>query len=407
MKMPNKRIFLLILLYVFLAPSFARAASLGKTLAGRILLNVEGKGEAWYVYPVDNKRYYLGRPADAFEVMRRLGLGIAEIDFQKIAQAGMPVEGDRALAARLAGRIILETERKGEAWYINPVDLKKYYLGRPADAFALMRQLSLGISREDLAKIHKPGAEEAIDGYSKYEHRTVTTAGGGFPADIVTIDLNNPNLKIVTATAADVDCESTCPAKPLGRFLAEHQGSIGINGSYFDTSATKKNYYFFPVFNSASGRMINEDQLKWWTTGPIMAFDQNNKFYYFKDSREFKSVTDFEKTYGVKLQAAIGNKPRLVEQGLITLIDWEVDEKQRLVKTLRNAIAYKDGRLYLVVVHRATIADLADVVSALGAEYALNLDGGNSSALFYNDEYMVGPGRDVPNAIILKSLSQK
>jgi predicted nucleic acid-binding Zn ribbon protein len=37
---------------------------------GKILLQVEGNGEAWYVNPGDSKRYFLGRPADAFRVMR-------------------------------------------------------------------------------------------------------------------------------------------------------------------------------------------------------------------------------------------------------------------------------------------------------------------------------------------------
>jgi len=37
---------------------------------GKILLQVEGNGEAWYVNPGDGKRYFLGRPADAFRVMR-------------------------------------------------------------------------------------------------------------------------------------------------------------------------------------------------------------------------------------------------------------------------------------------------------------------------------------------------
>lgn len=37
---------------------------------GRILLQVEGNGEAWYVSPGDGKRYFLGRPADAFRIMR-------------------------------------------------------------------------------------------------------------------------------------------------------------------------------------------------------------------------------------------------------------------------------------------------------------------------------------------------
>ena len=37
---------------------------------GKILLQVEGNGEAWYVNPGDGKRYFLGRPADAFRIMR-------------------------------------------------------------------------------------------------------------------------------------------------------------------------------------------------------------------------------------------------------------------------------------------------------------------------------------------------
>jgi len=395
-----------IIFLLLLCPSFfVRAESLGERLSGRILLNVEGKGEAWYVYPDNNKRYYLGRPADAFAVMRELGLGISEFDFQKIAQAGTSVTGDLALAKRLSGRIIIETERNGEAWYINPVDLKKYYLGRPADAFAIMRTLSLGISRRDLASVHKPSYDESINQYSKYEHKKViTTPAGNFEIDLIEIDLSNPNLEIITDTADDSDCEENCQAKPLVDYVLASNGFAGVNATYFcsGSGCGSANYYFFPVYNNRLGKCINEDQLKYWTTGPIMAFDANNKFYYFKDSRDFSGVYDFEKKYGVKLQAAIGNKPRLIENKLNLLIEWEVDKGQREVKTLRNAIGYAEGKVYLVVARQATVPDLAEIMQAMDMEYALNLDGGNSSALFYNDEYMIGPGRNIPNAIIFK-----
>ena len=84
-------------------------ASLGADLSGAILLDVERNGEAWYIYPEDNKRYYLGRPNDAFQIMRELGLGISEYNFQKIAQAGMAVDGDLELARRLSGKIMIQT----------------------------------------------------------------------------------------------------------------------------------------------------------------------------------------------------------------------------------------------------------------------------------------------------------
>ena len=82
------------------------------------------------------------------------------------------------------------------------------------------------------------------------------------------------------------------------------------------------------------------------------------------------------------------------------LIDWELDEKQTKTKSIRNAIGYKDNKLYLVVAFNATVPDLANIMQAIGVEYALNLDGGYSSAMIYNGEYMVGPGRNIPNAIL-------
>ena len=73
---------LLVLLTVNLLST--EAASLVDSLKGRILLQVEQHGEAWYVNPTDNKRYYLGRPDDAFEIMRSFGLGITNNDLDQI-----------------------------------------------------------------------------------------------------------------------------------------------------------------------------------------------------------------------------------------------------------------------------------------------------------------------------------
>lgn len=43
------------------------------------------------------------------------------------------------LANRLAGQILLQVEQHGEAWYIDPETTQRYFLGRAADAYALMR----------------------------------------------------------------------------------------------------------------------------------------------------------------------------------------------------------------------------------------------------------------------------
>lgn len=132
------------------------AQSLAYDLQGKILLQVEENGEAWYVYPGSLERYYLGRPADAFEIMRNLGLGISNENLEKIPVDTEPFYffmHDRDLQERLSGMILLQVEENGEAWYVYPEDMKRYFLGRPADAFDLMRDLGLGISNENLLSI--------------------------------------------------------------------------------------------------------------------------------------------------------------------------------------------------------------------------------------------------------------
>lgn len=119
-------------------------ATLSNRMSGKILLQVEDKGEGWYVNPVDNKRYFLGRPADAFNIMRELGLGISNKDFNSFKDYA---------PKRLSGKILLKVEDMGKAYYVNPDDLKMHYLGKPEDAFNVMRVLGLGISNDNIRKI--------------------------------------------------------------------------------------------------------------------------------------------------------------------------------------------------------------------------------------------------------------
>ncbi|KKQ61240.1 MAG: hypothetical protein US81_C0008G0002 [Parcubacteria group bacterium GW2011_GWE2_38_18] len=156
--MKIKKVKFLILLFVistsFMWPkTLLMAESLASKLRGRILIDVESHGEAWYVNPSNLQRYYLGRPADAFSIMRQLGLGISNKDFDSFAGTA---------PRRLSGKILIKTEDLGKAYYINPLDLKLHYLGRPADAFALMRKFGLGISVNNLAQLPIYGGSSQV-----------------------------------------------------------------------------------------------------------------------------------------------------------------------------------------------------------------------------------------------------
>lgn len=404
-----KKISLFIIIITLLSWSLAASAAseTAKKLAGQIIYSTDKPTEFWLV---DNNKFTRSIITDykvALNVFKKLFAGISEANFKKIS--GPINKNNNELVKKFLDKIVLRVEKRGAAWFLNSRDKIIYDLSDKISFFKNLTLLATPVTAEDLAKIHKPSLKESLDKYSSYEYKKIKTDRGSFTIDIVKIDLSDPDLKIISDTAQDFNCKTNCQAKSLYSYLANSSSTVfaAINGTYFCSSrGCETNYYFFPVYNTAKNILINEDQLKYWTTGPLIAFDNNNKFYYFKDSRDFKSVREFEEKNKVSLQALIGNKPRLVEDGKNALIEWEVDAGQRNGKYLRNAIGYQDkgtngqGLVYLVVARSATLDDLAVIMKELKMDYALNLDGGSSAALFYNDEYMVGPGRDIPNVLM-------
>ena len=136
-------------------------AGLVKKLKGHILLQVESRGEAWYVNPKDGKRYYTKDGATAYQMMRSFGLGITDADLGKIpAVDNEPAMNDstsvcstNSTANRVKGKILLQVQQRGEAWYVHPDKCRRIYMKDGGVAHQIMRLLSLGITNTDLSKI--------------------------------------------------------------------------------------------------------------------------------------------------------------------------------------------------------------------------------------------------------------
>lgn len=177
--------------------------SLTNRVAGKILLQVEGNGEAWYVDKDTQKKFYLKDGNMAYTALRAFGLGITNKDLAKIpvgsAESADKIDtdgdglvdslesaigtdpnnkdsdgdgyldgeellngysplgagkiiGDSKLTNRLNGKILLQVESRGEAWYV--LDGKRYYMGDGDSAYQIMRSKSLGINNNDLRKIN-------------------------------------------------------------------------------------------------------------------------------------------------------------------------------------------------------------------------------------------------------------
>ncbi|GEM_PF-1961168 len=161
---------------------------------GRVLLDVQKHGEAWYVVPTSKQKVYLPDGNAAYDTMRVYGLGVLSKDLEKIP-VGLVADGDidsdgdglgdkietalgtdpnqadtdgdgfsdkmeviggyrangtgtlsvdKLLVTRLKGRILLQTDRAGQAWYVNPADGKRYYMKDGQAAYVVMRLLGVG-----------------------------------------------------------------------------------------------------------------------------------------------------------------------------------------------------------------------------------------------------------------------
>ncbi|MFA6537150.1 MAG: hypothetical protein WCT18_01990 [Patescibacteria group bacterium] len=208
---------LLLSFIIAFCPIFASQAA--GTYSGYILLQVESHGEAWYVYPKTNEKYYLGRPTDAYGIMRQLGLGITNAnlakipidiikdnsldsdrdelpdylenalnlkansadtdnddfsDYEELLNGFNPngsgkISFDSNLANKLKGQILIQVEKAGQAWYIYPKNGKRYFLGSATQAFNVMKNLGMGISNNDLNKITANYPKETLSIFNSYE----------------------------------------------------------------------------------------------------------------------------------------------------------------------------------------------------------------------------------------------
>lgn len=124
---------------------FVVASSSSNNLKGRILLQVESKGEAWYIEPKSGERIYMANGDEAYNIMRTSGVGITNRDLDKL-------KANKLLALKQKGKIFLQVQSHGEAYY---VDFKGilHYLKNGTEAYNIMRSQGLGITNKDLEKI--------------------------------------------------------------------------------------------------------------------------------------------------------------------------------------------------------------------------------------------------------------
>jgi len=219
-----------------------------------------------------------------------------------------------------------------------------------------------------------------------------TSTGASF--SVLTFPLSSST--IATDTAGDDDCSDNCPTKSLVQYVKDNGGQAGMNGTYFcppDYSwcSGKVNSYDFPVWNNRKKKWMQSSKLFWGGRGMFVFRPGSAQF--FSNASSVGAPSD--------ITGGIINYPSLIAGGNVVLNEGSLPDNLKITKGTRSGIGVGGGKIFLVVARKANMGDLVKIFQSLGATDALNLDGGGSAAL-YQGKYKAGPGRNLPNAIIVK-----
>lgn len=170
--------------------------------------------------------------------MRELGLGISNKDFDSFSEKA---------PSRLSGKILIKVEDNGKAFYVNPIDLRMHYLGKPEDAFKIMRELGLGISDTDLREINV--SEKDLDLIVRQ-----------LP-DLYDLESSKIEIKDLITGVVKIDCftgESGGHVKGSG-FLMKEYNSVSKKDNYI--VITNQHVVESLVYNECRATVINNDNL--------------------------------------------------------------------------------------------------------------------------------------------------
>lgn len=402
-----RRIFIILALGLGLIvlPARSEAATLAQQMSGRVLLQTGMANGAWYVYPVTLQRYWIGTTTQANTVLRKLSLAVSAESLAAIPTHGDGTTGSLTLRAKLSGRII-RLSGTTDLWYVWPKTREKYALG--TTPLAVLKPLWIPIGPLTIAQIPiAPGYDAPktpVNGLLRSQ-RNVATARGTFLVDVATLDLKKTTLKVMTDTSLNKDCGTGCLTLALKSYTDRRKAAFGLHGTYFcpaeyASCVGQTGSYYYPVLNSFSRVMINSKRLK-YTNEPMVTFDYSNTPKFYRHAKDYLGSDLFAPVNLSGVRAAISNGPALVIQGSNVVNPTSLDTKQRTVRSYRGVLGWKGSTLYLFIVRGATVVDSGAVAAALGLDYAINLDGGGSTAMAHNGRYVLGPGRNIPNAILL------
>ncbi|MGE3724071.1 MAG: phosphodiester glycosidase family protein [Candidatus Sericytochromatia bacterium] len=212
---------------------------------------------------------------------------------------------------------------------------------------------------------------------------------------VVQIDLTDPatHLDMVLANKAPQanNSEKSYGDESFGAMVRRSKAAAMINGTFFSKDAQKR-----VMGNMVSGgRFLKYSP--WENFGTTLGITASGR-------PEMKTLRAGEEIHWKNYWFSVTCGPRLLKQGAVWINpDLEgFKDPHVLGAANRSALGFsQDGKtLYLVIFYGGvTLQKEAQVMKALGAYEAMNLDGGASQGLAQGGSILLAPGRYLTNAI--------
>ncbi len=216
-------------------------------------------------------------------------------------------------------------------------------------------------------------------------YRQARTNPRPYMLHVVSIDLTVPGIKVMVTPGLSNSNEWKTNARTTEAFLKEFKLKLAVNASYFFPFQEHTPWDFYPHSGDKTnvvGQAISESlvyspaQSKW----PVICFNSNQKAQIIESGKCPKDTVN-----------GVAGRPILVANGVPVSLDDFANDKP--YARLAVAIDKLGTKLWLIVIdgkqpfysEGVTLAELSKIVVELGADRALNLDGGGSTTLVIAD----------------------
>ncbi len=221
-----------------------------------------------------------------------------------------------------------------------------------------------------------------LPGFSQVNHQKVQVRG--IPIHLVTVDLNDPEVTVKPILAPHGETAS------LHSLVSRSRPTVAVTGTFFDTVSR------VTVGNVVEdGRLLTEGSV-----GSVFSIDLEGK----AELRSLNGTMGRHMSWeGV--QFAISGGPTLLDDGqMVVAPHGEGFRDPGLFGSRQRAALGVTAANKLMIVttgHPVSLHRLARMMADLGCREAINLDGGSSTALYYQGQVLTRPRRSLTNLVAI------